>query len=308
MAYQGQGGYNVPHSQHQGGYGGGGGMGGIGGPYGGNQPHYGGGPGLGGGGGGGMGGNMGGGPQNQDFFKFQNVSPEMLQFGLSTGQDLLNKQKDRFMPGVSGFWNSLKIYFAVSNTYVKSKLLILIYPIRHKSWVRELADEYQPDNKGEHTSHKFALPKQDKNAPDLYIPLMSFITYVLLFGLCKGLESGFTPEVLINAIWRCLILQCVECLVIKFGLSLMSVPLPFLDIFAYTGYKYVGLCINTVARFFGTTFNFISSTYMSLMLAYFVLKSLAAVVPIQATGPPRHLMLLAFAGIQFFVALILCWL
>ena len=301
MAYQ-QGGY-IPHGQSHGGYGG------VG--FGQQPPqytNYGGGTTMGGGVGnvgGNMGGNMGGGGNMSQQF---NVSPEMVQFGLMTGQEMLNKQRDRLMPGVSGFWNSLKIYFAVSNTYVKSKLLILIYPIKHTPWIRELADEYHADSKGEHASHKFALPKQDKNAPDLYIPLMSFITYVLLFGLCKGIDSGFTPEMLINAIWRCLILQCVECVVIKFGLSLMSVPLPFLDLFAYTGYKYVGLCINTVARFFGTTFNILSSVYMSVMLAYFVLKSLAAVVPVQATGPPRHLMLLAFAAIQFFVSLILCWL
>jgi hypothetical protein len=53
-------------------------------------------------------------PRPADFLNsFQNVSPEMLNFGLHAGQDLLQKQKDRFMPGVSTFWQSLKIYFAV---------------------------------------------------------------------------------------------------------------------------------------------------------------------------------------------------
>lgn len=80
--------------------------------------------------------------QPQDFFKFQNVSPEMLQFGLSTGQDLLTKQRDRWMPGVSGFWQSLKIYFSVSNRYVLKKLSILAYPVAHKSWQRQPADEH----------------------------------------------------------------------------------------------------------------------------------------------------------------------
>lgn len=45
---------------------------------------------------------------------FQNVSPEMINFGLHAGQDILNKQKDKWMPGVSGFWVSLKYYFSVS--------------------------------------------------------------------------------------------------------------------------------------------------------------------------------------------------
>lgn len=144
-------------------------------------------------------------------------------------------------------------------------------------------------------------------APDLYIPLMSFITYALLIGLRKGLGSGFTPDILINSIWRCLILQLCETMVIKFGLSVMQVPLPMLDVFAYTGYKYVGLSLSTVARALGGTISLLVGFYSSASLGYFILKSMAAVVPAShSTGPPRHLMLLGFAAIQFFVSFILC--
>ena len=71
-----------------------------------------GGPGLYNRGGGGAGGPQGG-PAPQDFFKNVNVSPEVLNFGLSAGQDIINRQRARWMPGVSDFWHSLKIYFAV---------------------------------------------------------------------------------------------------------------------------------------------------------------------------------------------------
>jgi hypothetical protein len=50
----------------------------------------------------------------QDFFRFQSVSPEMLNFGLSASQDILNQQREKYLPGVSGFWSSLKVYFSVS--------------------------------------------------------------------------------------------------------------------------------------------------------------------------------------------------
>ena len=144
-------------------------------------------------------------------------------------------------------------------------------------------------------------------APDLYIPLMSFITYALLVGLRKGMGSGFTPEVLIQSVWRCLMLQMCETFAIKFGLSLMQVPLPILDIFAYTGYKYVSLSLNTALRGLGGTISMIVAFYTCIALAFFILKSMAAVVPASyASGPPRHLMLLGFAGIQFFVTFILC--
>ena len=56
--------------------------------------------------------NSGGAPVVPDYFK--NVSPEMINFGLNAGQDMLNKQRDKWMPGVSGFWHSLKYYFSVN--------------------------------------------------------------------------------------------------------------------------------------------------------------------------------------------------
>lgn len=117
--------------------------------------------------------------------------------------------------------------------------------------------------------------------------------------------SGFTPEVLIQSVWRCLILQMCETVVIKFGLSLMQVPMPFLDVFSYTGYKYVGLCISTLARGLGSTFGLGTALYTCFALAFFILKAMAAVVPTISSGPPRHLMLLGFATIQFFVPFIL---
>ena len=164
---------------------------------------------------------------------------------------------------------------------------------------------------GEAYSRKWALPRQDYNAPDLYIPVMSFMTYVLLYGLGRGLGSSdtFTPDTIIQAIWHCLILQSIEAGLIKFGVNTLSVTVPFLDVFAYTGYKYVGLCLNTLAQVFGGTIHFVVTLLTALMLAYFVLKTLAAVVPpVTQTGPPRHLLLLGFAAMQFIVVFILSWL
>lgn len=50
-------------------------------------------------------------PQMQEYLK--NVSPEMINFGLHAGQDILKKQRERLMPGVAGFVSSLRYYFAV---------------------------------------------------------------------------------------------------------------------------------------------------------------------------------------------------
>jgi protein transport protein YIF1 len=167
-----------------------------------------------------------------------------------------------------------------------------------------------PPIQTESYSRKWAAPRQDYNAPDLYIPLMAFMTYVLLSGLGKGLGStGFTPDVIIQAIWRCLLLHLIETGLIKFGVNLMSVPIPFLDVFSYTGYKYVALCLNLISRVLGSTVSFLVSLFTASMLAYFVLKTMAAVVPpATTTGPPRHLLLLGFAALQFVVIITLSWL
>lgn len=43
------------------------------------------------------------------------ISPEMLNLGFNAGKNMLNAQRDQWMPGVSTFWSSLKIYFAVAD-------------------------------------------------------------------------------------------------------------------------------------------------------------------------------------------------
>ena len=235
----------------------------------------------------------------------------MLNYGLSQGSSMLKQQQDKWMPGVSGFWQSLKIYFAVNNIYVVKKLSMILYPLGVKSsqsWIRKNAEDGGYENK---LRNKWALPKDDVCAPDLYIPSMAFITYVLMYGLCTGMGSAdFSPEILIQAIWRCFIVQVVEVGIIVVALNFINSSLPFLDIFSYTGYKYVGLCTSTLAKIFGRPFSILVCLYTSAMLAHFILKSMASIVPPvdTAASPPvieRHWVLLGIAGIQFIVALFL---
>ena len=39
-------------------------------------------------------------------------------------------------------------------------------------------------------------PKYDVNAPDLYIPSMAYMTYVLIVGYILGLRDAFSPDLL----------------------------------------------------------------------------------------------------------------
>mmetsp|Transcript_26710 Transcript_26710/g.39682 ORF Transcript_26710/g.39682 Transcript_26710/m.39682 type:complete len:253 (+) Transcript_26710:147-905(+) len=235
------------------------------------------------------------------------VSPAMLNYGVETTSNILKKQRDIYMPGMSNFWHSLKVYFMVSNTYVIKKVPIVIFPFQTKAWARVGEDDISE----EVSTHKWLPPKYDVNAPDLYIPTMAFVTYVLLVGLVKGANNKFTPEVLIQAVWSCVLLQLCEAGLMKLGLSMMQANLPFLDLFAYTGYKYVGICVATLSLIFGSTMYFLASLYTGISIAFFVLKSMASAVPttaVSSSGPPRHLVILAFAVMQFLVTALLCYL
>ena len=37
-------------------------------------------------------------------------------------------------------------------------------------------------------------PREDINAPDLYIPVMAFVTYILLSAFLSGIQGHFSPE------------------------------------------------------------------------------------------------------------------
>jgi hypothetical protein len=141
---------------------------------------------------------------------------------------------------------------------------------------------------------------------------MAFITYILLCGLDKGLRSAgsstFSPEVIIQAIWRCLALLLIESAVAKFLINMLSVSLPFLDVFAYAGYKYVPLCINLVARMLHSSLNLLFALYTACMMGYFLLKTVAAVVPPPATssaGTQRYMVLIGFAAAQLALVLVM---
>ncbi len=129
---------------------------------------------------------------------------------------------------------------------------------------------------------------EDLHAPDLYLPLMAFVTYILLGGLCQGLGLGggssvFTPDSLIQSIWRSLAVLCIESAIAKFALSQVSYSMPFLDAFSYCGYKYIGLCLTIVAKLLGKFASILCGLYTSLAFAYVLLKTLSSLLP-QSAG------------------------
>ncbi|XP_067604356.1 protein YIF1A isoform X3 [Pseudorca crassidens] len=97
----------------------------------------------------------------------------------SHGKDMVHKELHRFVSE-----NKLKYFFAVDTAYVAKKLGLLVFPYTHQNWeVQYSRDVPLP-------------PRQDLNAPDLYIPTMAFITYVLLAGMALGIQKRMILSVL----------------------------------------------------------------------------------------------------------------
>nr|XP_039321838.1 protein YIF1B isoform X2 [Saimiri boliviensis boliviensis] len=156
------------------------------------------------------------------------VSNMAMAYGSSLaaqGKELVDKNIDRFIPVTK-----LKYYFAVDTMYVGRKLGLLFFPYLHQDW----EVQYQQDMP--------VAPRFDVNAPDLYIPAMAFITYVLVAGLALGTQDRFSPDLLGLQASSALAWLTLEVLAILLSLYLVTVntDLTTIDLVAFLGYKYVG--------------------------------------------------------------------
>ena len=137
--------------------------------------------------------------------------------------------------------SKIRYYFNVSHSYVFNKIKVLFFPFRHPSWSRL-------STRSEINNEEYRPPREDLNAPDLYIPLMSLVTYILLVGIGIGIKdkSKFTPDVLGVTASTASFILIFEILLIKLGGYLLNVhsEMLFMDLLAYCGYKFVP--INTL--------------------------------------------------------------
>lgn len=152
----------------------------------------------------------------------------------------------------------------------------------------------------------YALPNSDENAPDLYLPLMSLITYCLLCALTYGTSGQFNAEVIVDVTTKCFVTQVLEVLLLRFGFYLMQAPVQILDLFSYTGYKYLGLTCNMCFGLllghlgYGMSGYYITLLWTASAASFFMLKTMANNIPTEtaASGPKREVMVLAFAVSQ----------
>lgn len=147
---------------------------------------------------------------------------------------------------VQTFMRLPKYYFAVNHRYVRQKLVLLLRPWGQRTWVRQRAvHPNQFGAAGGDGNTSYLPPREDVNAPDLYIPLMALATYVLLAGLVLGVRRKFRPQALAQTLSKGGGVLALEVAVVKLGLYLVNARAPWLDVVAFRGYKFVGVALAT---------------------------------------------------------------
>lgn len=228
----------------------------------------------------------------------------MLDAAGKIGHTFLDEGTARMIPGLENMMRQLRVYFAVDNNYVKKKMTRVLFSFFFKNWERLQNDGSDPSAVG-----IYALPNQDDNALDLYIPLMSFITYILLCALCFGTSGEFSPEVLTDQTTKCFVILILEVLLLRLGYYMMQVSVSFLDLFAVSGYKFLGLSINMFVGFSlslaltsgGHKGYYGTFIWTASAMSYFMLRFIGYNIPAvtNASGPKKEIVVLAFAGFQF---------
>jgi len=158
---------------------------------------------------------------------------------------MINHFTREFSAGTLSLWPqvaaSARKYFNVHHGYVLRKAAWQLVPMnsmKKKSQDGELGGEK------EWTARLAEGVEVEIEEPDLYLPCMAFVSYVLLCGILRGLQEQFHPEVLSATITFALVVLTLETTLVKAALFMAgAVNAPILDLAALLGYKFFYLSL-----------------------------------------------------------------
>lgn len=194
----------------------------------------------------------------------QNMAMQYTQQMASTGATMMKKEMEKYVP-----ISRLQYYFAVDTKYALTKLGLLFFPFTHSDW----SIKFEQDTP--------VQPRYEINAPDLYIPTMAYVTYVVVAGLVLGMQNRFSPEQFgiqsSSALAWCLLELAVYSCTLYIGN--IQTSLRTLDLLAYSGYKFVGIIVSTLMSIVGGTAAYYATLgYCSLALAFYLMRVLRSQV------------------------------
>lgn len=185
------------------------------------------------------------------------IGKQAIQSGASAINSELSKVNCR----------AFKKYFDVTDSYILSKLLLVVVPFYYKE------DEFS----------------NSLYRPEMYIPSMSIITLVLFKSFILGLANKFHPEVLGMNFTRTVIIHTVVSLIYKALCYFFDVSIDFKDIFCHVGYKFLVILLVKMLKL--VPFGNVLSLYFFVAYFFFLSRSLKGSL-ISQNSPKTHLYLL----------------
>ncbi|XP_071543480.1 protein YIF1B-B isoform X2 [Panulirus ornatus] len=236
-----------------------------------------------------------GGIPGSQIFQDPMVANMAVQYGQSLanqGREYMDQKLEKYVS-----MSQIKYYFAVDTQYVMKKLQLLFFPYTHSDWsVRYVQDEP-------------VQPRHEINAPDLYIPLMAVVTYILVAGLCLGLQERFSPDVLGMQASSALVWLVLEIFIVFATLYVTAIQthIKSFDLLAFASYKYVGMIVALLAGLMMDSLGYYCVlAYSSFSLVVFMFRTLRwqvqgsdSAIDAYSAGNKRRLYLLLFmSGLQ----------
>lgn len=169
--------------------------------------------------------------------------------------------------------SSLSHYFQVTTDYVLRKIKLILLPFFNRSsWQRLPASQMQGPG-----SISFMPPKDDMNSPDLYIPIMGLVTYILIWNVQRGLEGSFNPENLYYKLSSTLAFVALDLVILKLGLYLLvntrSPTASLTELICYVGYKFVPLTLVLLFPRKPLALSLLIKVYLFIAFGVFLLRS-----------------------------------
>ncbi len=192
--------------------------------------------------------------------KNSGIPEEAVKAGLKIGEQIIKDSQSKFIDYFS--LEGLKPYFNVTNNYVLLKLIYIILPFLYKV-----------------DSNLSTQQNLKIESPDLYIPLMSFITYVLLIGFNSEYQQQkiFEPEILGKIASKNSFILFIQVALLKLTMFIFSnIQIPFLDVLCFIGYKMVLIVLVVIIwiLFPNVSFIYFLITLISILSMIFFTKCL----------------------------------
>ncbi|KAI7730139.1 hypothetical protein M8C21_001427 [Ambrosia artemisiifolia] len=236
-------------------------------------------------------------PQTPFGNPFYGASSGLIRGGLGAyGEKILGSSSEYVQSNISRYFSDPQYYFQVNDHYVRNKLKVVLFPFLHRGHWTRITEPV-----GGRLSYK--PPIYDINAPDLYIPLMAFGTYVVLAGFSLGLQGKFTPEALNWLFMKGIVGWFLQVSLLKMSLfSLGGAEAPLLDIVAYAGYAFTGLCLAVLGRIIVSYSYYFLMPWTCLCMGIFLVKTMKRVLfsEVRSFDSSRHHYLLLFIALAQF--------